>query len=109
MKRIRLVLAAVIVAGALIYLIVGGIRGATVYYTTPSELPAPGPSAIGRTMRLGIQVMPGSRRWNAGTLDLRFTLGDGIATVPLIHHGAPPDLFNGGQTSVVDGTFGADG
>src|SRR5439155_11426772 len=79
MKRIRLVLAAVIVAGALLYLIVGGIRGAIVYYTTPSELLAQGPSAVGRTMRLGGQVMPGSRRWNGGTLELRFTLGDGNA------------------------------
>ena len=109
MKRIRLVLAAVIVAGALIYLIVGGIRGAIVYYTTPSELLAQGPSAIGRTMRLGGQVMPGSRRWNAGTLDLRFTLGDGNATVLVIHHGAPPDLFTEGQGAVVEGTLGADG
>lgn len=109
MKRIRLVLAAVIVAGALVYLIVGGIRGAIVYYTTPSELLAQGRSPIGRTMRLGGQVMPGSRQWDAGTLELRFVLGDGKATVPVRHHGAPPDLFTEGQGAVVEGTLGADG
>src|SRR5438876_3144303 len=103
MKRIRLVLAAVIVAGALIYLIVGGIRGAIVYYTTPSELLAQGPSAMGRTMRLGGQVMPGSRRWDAGTLDVRFTLGDGSATVAVVHRGARPERLGEGLGAVVGG------
>ncbi len=46
MKRTRLALAAILVVGALLYLIIGGIRGAIVYYTTPSELLAQGASAV---------------------------------------------------------------
>lgn len=109
MKRIRLILAAVIVVGALVYLILGGIRGAIVYYATPSELSAQGHSAVGRTTRLGGQVVPGSPRWNAGTLELRFVLTDGKTSVPVVHHGAPPDLFTEGQGAVVEGALGADG
>lgn len=109
MKRARLVLAAVVVVGALLYLIIGGIRGAIVYYTTPSELMAQGASAAGRSLRLGGQVAPGSKRWNAQTLDLRFVLTDGVASVPVVHHGAPPDLFTEGQGAVVEGTYGSDG
>ncbi len=109
MKRARLILAAVIVAAALVYLVIGGIRGAIVYYATPSELIAQGQNAIGRTTRLGGQVVPGSRRWDPGTLQLRFALTDGKATVPVVHHGAPPDLFTEGQGAIVEGTLGGDG
>ncbi len=109
MKRARLILAAVLVVGALLYLIIGGIRGAIVYYTTPSELLAQGASAVGRSMRLGGQVAPGSKHWNAQTLDLHFVLTDGTASVAVVHHGAPPDLFTEGQGAVVEGTYGSDG
>ncbi len=109
MKRARLILAAVIVAAALVYLVIGGIRGAIVYYATPSELLTQGQNAIGRTTRLGGQVVPGSRRWDPGTLQLRFALTDGKATVPVVHHGAPPDLFTEGQGAIVEGTLGGDG
>jgi cytochrome c-type biogenesis protein CcmE len=109
MKRTRLVLAAVLVAGALVYLIIGGIRGAIVYYTTPSELLAQGPGAVGRSMRLGGQVARGSKQWNADTLELRFVLTDGTASVPVVHYGAPPDLFTEGQGAVVEGTYGPNG
>jgi cytochrome c-type biogenesis protein CcmE len=60
-------------------------------------------------MRLGGQVAPGSKKWNAQTLDLRFVLTDGKASVPVVHHGAPPDLFTEGQGAVVEGTYGTDG
>ncbi len=109
MKRARLILAAIIVAAALVYLVIGGIRGAIVYYATPSELLTQGQNAIGRTTRLGGQVVPGSRRWDPGTLQLRFALTDGKATVPVVHHGAPPDLFTEGQGAIVEGTLGGDG
>jgi len=109
MKRARLVLAAILVVGALLYLIIGGIRGAIVYYTTPRELLAQGASAVGRSMRLGGQVAPGSKKWNAQPLDLRFVLTDGKASVPVVHHGAPPDLLTEGQGAVVEGTYGSDG
>ncbi len=109
MRRTRLLLAAIIVAGALVYLIIGGIRGAIVYYVTPSELLSQGQRAVGTPMRLGGQVAPGSRQWNPDTLDLRFVLTDGTASVPVVHHGAPPDLFTEGQGAIVEGTYGGDG
>jgi cytochrome c-type biogenesis protein CcmE len=109
MTRARLALAAVIVVAALAYLIIGGIRGAIVYYTTPGELVAQGQGAVGKPMRLGGQVARGSKRWNADTLELRFVLTDGTASVPVVHHGAPPDLFTEGQGAVVEGTYGPDG
>lgn len=109
MKRTRLLIAAGILLVALLYLIIGGIRGAIVYYVTPSELAGQGPAVYGKSMRLGGQVIPGSKHWNPATLELRFVLTDGKVSVPVYHKGAPPDLFTEGQGAVVEGTYGADG
>lgn len=108
MRRTRLFVAAGVVLAAFIYVIVGGLRGAIVYYITPSELLAQGTSAIGKTTRLGGQVAPGSKQWNPTSLDLRFRLIDGTASVLVDHRGAPPDLFTEGQGAVVEGRYGPD-
>ncbi len=109
MRRTRLILAAGVVVAAFVYLIIGGLRGAIVYYITPSELLAQGGSAIGKTLRLGGQVAPGSKQWNASSLELRFRLTDGTASVQVDHRGTPPDLFTEGQGAVVEGSYAADG
>lgn len=109
MRRTRLLIAAGIVVAALLYLIIGGIRGAIIYYVTPSELVGQGPAAFGKSIRLGGQVAPGSKQWNPTALDLRFVLTDGKASVPVSHRGSPPDLFTEGQGAVVEGSYRADG
>jgi len=105
MRRTRLILAAMIVVGALVYVIVGGIRGAIVYYITPSELLTQGQAAVGKTLRLGGQVVPGSKHWNPATQELRFQLTDGQATVAVYYKGAPPNLFTEGQGAIVEGSW----
>lgn len=109
MKRARLLIAAGIVVAALVYLIIGGLRGAIVYYVTPSELSSQGQAAVGKSIRLGGQVAPGSKRWDSTTLELRFVLTDGTASIPVHHRGAPPDLFTEGQGAVVEGRYSPDG
>ncbi len=109
MRRTRLIMAAGVVLVAFVYLIIGGLRGAIVYYITPSELLAQGGSAIGKTLRLGGQVAPGSKQWNASSLELRFRLTDGTASVLVDHRGAPPDLFTEGQGAVVEGSYAPEG
>ena len=54
-------------------------------------------------------VVPGSIRWEPGSLDLAFTATDGHATVPVHHHGSPPDLFGEGRGAVVEGRWTTDG
>jgi len=107
MPRRKLLIALAVIAGALGYLIYAGVTQSTVYFVTPSELRAAAVS--GKAYRLGGMVVPGSVRWNAGTLDLAFTLTDGTATVPVRHHGTPPDLFGEGRGAVVEGRWTADG
>ncbi len=104
MRRTRLLIAAAIVAAALVYVIIGGIRGAVVYYITPSELLAQ-PAAPDTAIRLGGQVVPGSKVWNPATQELRFRLTDGSATVAVEYRGAPPGLFTEGQGAIVEGIW----
>jgi cytochrome c-type biogenesis protein CcmE len=78
-----------------------------VYFVTPSELGAA--PVAGKSYRLGGMVLPGTLKWDARSLDLRFTLSDGQASVPVRHRGTPPDLFAENRGAVVEGTWSHDG
>jgi cytochrome c-type biogenesis protein CcmE len=96
-----------VIVAALAYLIYAGASQAMVYFVTPSELGAA--PVAGKSYRLGGMVMPGTLQWDARSLDLRFTLSDGQASVPVRHRGAPPDLFAEKRGAVVEGTWSPDG
>ena len=63
----------------------------------------------GKAYRLGGMVLPGTLTWDPKSLDLRFTLSDGQASVPVRHRGTPPDLFAESRGAVVEGTWSRDG
>jgi cytochrome c-type biogenesis protein CcmE len=96
-----------VIALALAYLIYAGVTQSAVYFVTPSELAAA--PAAGRAYRLGGLVAPGSLTWEPKTLDLRFALTDGKASVPVHHKGTAPDLFGEGRGAVVEGAWAAEG
>ena len=96
-----------VIVAALAYLIYAGVSQSVVYFVTPSELGAA--PVGGKSYRLGGMVMPGTLQWDAKSLDLRFTLSDGQASVPVRHRGAPPDLFAEKRGAVVEGTWSHDG
>jgi cytochrome c-type biogenesis protein CcmE len=54
-------------------------------------------------------VVPGSLKWEPRSLELSFTLSDGMATVPVRHKGTPPDLFAEGRGAVLEGSWTGDG
>lgn len=95
----------VLIASVLGFLIFQGISNNLVYYMTPSELLAKGPSADRGSFRLGGQVRPGSKTWNARTRTLRFILQDPKAAIPVVSHGLPPEMFRPGIGVVVEGTY----
>jgi cytochrome c-type biogenesis protein CcmE len=97
------IVAMVIVLSGFGYLMYGGIGDNLVYFVTPGELLARGPDAYDRPIRLGGQVVPGTVRWNAEELDLRFTLQDEDGHVEVISRSAPPAMFREGQGVIVEG------
>ncbi|MDR7428271.1 MAG: cytochrome c maturation protein CcmE [Armatimonadota bacterium] len=105
MRRIRLLLAAALVLAALAYVVAGGIRGAVVYYLTPSELLAQGERAAQRAVRVGGLVVPGSKVWDPTARRLEFSLTDGSTTVTVQYVGTPPGLFREGQGAIAEGIW----
>lgn len=103
-RHVKFLLGGLVVAGALGYLIFGGLQETLVYFVTPTELKDQGTSAVGKALRVGGMVESGSIQWDPRTLELAFRLSDGVTTVPVQHRGVPPDLFAEGRGAVVEGT-----
>ncbi|MGH7308716.1 MAG: cytochrome c maturation protein CcmE [Candidatus Rokuibacteriota bacterium] len=105
--KAKFVVGGLVILAALAYLIYAGVTQSAVYFVTPSEL-ASAPAA-GKAYRLGGLVAPGSLTWEPRTLDLRFALTDGKASVPVRHRGTAPDLFGEGRGAVVEGSWSPEG
>lgn len=108
-KRIWAGVGLAAVAGALALLVGGGLQENVVFFLTPSELQARGTEVVGRAVRLGGQVKPGTVEWNAQETDLRFVLQDEGSEIVVHSSSAPPAMFKAGMGVVVEGTYGADG
>ncbi|HEX7121880.1 MAG TPA: cytochrome c maturation protein CcmE [Gemmatimonadaceae bacterium] len=108
-KRATLAVAVVIVLAAFGYLLLGGLGENIVYFLTPEELLARGTTVYDVPVRLGGQVKPGSVQWDAESLDLRFEVTDGKATVPVHSTGAPPQMFRDGMGVVIEGRLRPEG
>jgi cytochrome c-type biogenesis protein CcmE len=103
----KFIVGGVVILAALGYLVYAGVSQSVVYFVTPGELSAA--PVAGKAYRLGGLVKPGTVNWDPRSLELRFTLSDGQASVPVRHKGTPPDLFGEGRGAVVEGTWTADG
>ncbi|MBK6306936.1 MAG: cytochrome c maturation protein CcmE [Gemmatimonadetes bacterium] len=105
-KRAALLVAAVIVIGGTFgYLMYGGLDKNVVYFLTPQELLAKGTKVVDVPVRLGGMVAPGSVKWDAEKLDLRFQVMDGVKTVEVHSKGAPPQMFRDNMGVVCEGRF----
>jgi cytochrome c-type biogenesis protein CcmE len=108
-KALGGVLAAVVVLSGFGYLVYGGIGDNLVYFVTPGELLAKGAEAYDKPIRLGGQVVPGTVRWDADALDLRFTLQDEDGVIDVQSRKAPPAMFREGQGVIVEGRLARSG
>lgn len=98
-----------VIVGVFAWLLLGGLEKNMVFFLTPKELLAKGTEGVGVPVRLGGQVKPGSVKWDAQSLDLRFTVTDGAGEVPVRSTGAPPQMFRDGMGVIVEGRVGAGG
>ena len=108
-RKLKYVVAGVIVVGSLVGLIYTGVRDSMVYFYTPSELRQNQDDLQGKARRLGGMVVNGSVRWDPQNLLLTFQLTDGQGTVFVRHKGTAPDLFREGAGAVVEGSWTPDG
>lgn len=109
MKRRWVLGGAAAIVAVFAWLLFGGLEKNMVFFLTPRELLAKGTDAVGVPVRLGGQVKPGSVRWDAQSLDLRFTVTDGAGEMPVRSTGAPPQMFRDGMGVIVEGRVGTGG
>jgi cytochrome c-type biogenesis protein CcmE len=109
MKRAWIFGGAAVIVAVFAWLLFGGLEKNVVFFLTPQELLAKGTDGVGVPVRLGGQVKPGSVKWDAQALDLRFTVTDGAREMQVHSTGAPPQMFRDGMGVVVEGRVGAGG
>jgi len=102
----KYIIGLVVVAGALVYLVFGGLGQNLVYFITPSEYFQQVDRYQNRQVRLGGLVKEGSLNYNPQTLELRFVVTDGVKHIPIKSSGStPPAMFGENRGVVVEGRF----
>ena len=104
-RKLRWALPVLVVAGCAAYLVYTATGTSAEYYQTVSEVRAH--PASGDVRVLGV-VQDGVQRSNGG-LDVKFTAAEGGQSMPVVYHGAVPDIFRPGISVVVEGQMSADG
>ncbi len=106
-RRLTLIAAAVGVLAIATGLVLNALRDSIVFFNSPTDVTEKHP-APGTRLRLGGMVATGSVDRGDG-LTVRFEVTDGNHQVPVVYHGALPDLFREGQGVVTEGTLEASG
>lgn len=108
--RVKLLIAFIVLVGALGYFIFQAFSGATVYYYTVGEINEIGPSPEGKTVRVSGKLEPDSFHRAAGSTLSEFRLTDGAETLAAAHEGVLPDLFfNEHSEIILEGSYDPDG
>ena len=103
-----MVVAGVLIAGAVAYLIFANTTASAAYYMTIQELRACHTCA-GKIVRIAGSVQTGSIVRDDKTQTVNFTIVDSKSTLPVTYSGVVPDIFRADVTVVVEGTLPASG
>jgi cytochrome c-type biogenesis protein CcmE len=105
-SRRRQVIAFGVIVAALVVLIFQGLGNATVYFKTADEAVAQRVKLGTHRFRIEGTVQPDVRQVGQ---DVSFVIANNGVSVPVIHHGDPPQLFKTGIPVVLEGRFAPDG
>jgi cytochrome c-type biogenesis protein CcmE len=108
----KFTLGAVLIVGAVGYLMATGVKQTGQYFLTPSELSqklAADPTFYDVGMRVGARVVPGSVTRDVAHQTLAFRVTDGSASYPVVYRGIAPDTFTDSVEVVVEGRIQHDG
>lgn len=108
--RKQVVIVALIVASALGYLIVTGMRDTMVFYYTVSEVSSQGDTLTEIPLRIAGKVVAGTIQVSeTDHLDRQFVIHEGGYEIPVTYHGITPDTLVDGADAVVEGKLNAEG
>ena len=107
-QRLILTLFVVVAASVVVGLISYALRENINLFYPPSAIVA-GEAPVGRAIRGGGCVLPGSVKRSGKGLELSFIVTDGAANLKVEFEGILPDLVSEGQAGVVNGTMDDNG
>ncbi len=102
-RRIQVIVLAFVALGVSTALIGYAMRDGINYFRAPSEIVAEPPLPT-ETFRIGGLVEQGTLVRGEGT-QVRFSVTDGGASIPVVFEGVLPDLFDEGQGMIGQGRF----
>ena len=110
-KRLRFVIGGLLILGALVYLVYGGMQGTMVYYFTVSELKAKTADAslYEKGIRVSGKVMDNSIERNDKSREHTFKIVEGATALPVQYSGTLPDMFKEGADVIVEGKYTLEG
>lgn len=105
--RHRLIVALVVVAGIIGFLIRTAVTQAASFYVTVGELYAEGKQAIHQQSTVNGNIIGSSVQWDPTKSSLSFSMQDAQNTksLPVIFHGPKPDDFANDWPVIVTGTL----
>ena len=107
-KRLLLILAGLIILGAVAALVLNAFRSNLVFFFSPTQVAA-GEAPKGKAFRIGGMVKEGSIRREADGVTLSFVVTDTEQDIAVRYQGILPDLFKEGKGAVAQGKIGDDG
>jgi cytochrome c-type biogenesis protein CcmE len=107
-QRLTLALLALVAVGGAAVLALSALKDQAAFFYAPGDVRKDG-LPLGRAVRLGGMVEAGSIKKQPDGISIRFTVTDGVATVPVAFRGIVPDLFREKSGVVAEGNFNPDG
>ena len=107
-KRLLLILARLVILGAVAALVLNAFRSNLVFFFSPTQVAA-GEAPKGKAFRIGGMVKEGSIRREADGVTLSFVVTDTEQDIAVRYQGILPDLFKEGKGAVAQGKIGDDG
>jgi len=107
-QRLLTVIFIIVASSVVIGLLLYAARDSINLFYPPSKIIA-GEAPLERTIKAGGCVVPGTIERSGTSLEIRFDITDGVATVPVTYEGILPPLFEEGEAAVVDGKLDQSG
>ena len=107
-KRLLLILAGLVILGAVAALVLNAFQSNLVFFFSPTQVAA-GEAPKGKAFRIGGMVKEGSIRREADGVTLSFVVTDTEKDMAVRYKGILPDLFKEGKGAVAQGKIGDDG
>ena len=109
-RRKRMVVVGLIVLGVGVaaFFALQAFQKNLLYFFTPTQVAA-GEAPKGYPFRVGGLVVTGTVQREPNSLNVRFTISDGVASMPVSYAGILPDLFREGQGIISIGKLNAQG